>query len=355
MPRDAFRLMPRVAPRWPEPGACPITGHACTCAGVGPCPPTPDAPPLVGILQAWPQDERPGDREALHAAALQDEPERLDACPLDGKPCRCEYGAACHVDPCQLGPACHGPSTPQDEAPQDGPGRPKIDALGAELDRRDRADRADRIRPQDVERVHSSDCATHNGPALPPGPCDCGGPPRDVRDAQRALIARGLAPVDVDPARTGWTRPDVAAARDRWQAAQDGPDVDETRGLIAEEPPTWDELAQRVRDAGTWDRNTYVRRIEPATILDREPLHAFTDAAHLDDGPAGPGMYRVTAHVPAPLIDVRHLHALATAGLAELRSPWRRRLTPQQRRRAMREVARRARAARARRHSPPEA
>lgn len=22
--------------------------------------------------------------------------------------------------------------------------------------------------------VHASDCATHNGPALPPGPCDCG-------------------------------------------------------------------------------------------------------------------------------------------------------------------------------------
>jgi len=22
--------------------------------------------------------------------------------------------------------------------------------------------------------LHSSDCATHNAPALPPGPCDCG-------------------------------------------------------------------------------------------------------------------------------------------------------------------------------------
>jgi len=24
------------------------------------------------------------------------------------------------------------------------------------------------------EIVHASDCAIHNGPALPPGPCNCG-------------------------------------------------------------------------------------------------------------------------------------------------------------------------------------
>lgn len=35
-----------------------------------------------------------------------------------------------------------------------------------------------------VEVVHASDCALHNGPAMDPGPCDCG--------AQKAQIIQAL-------------------------------------------------------------------------------------------------------------------------------------------------------------------
>ena len=29
-------------------------------------------------------------------------------------------------------------------------------------------------KPKQAEIVHASDCAVHNAPALPTGPCDCG-------------------------------------------------------------------------------------------------------------------------------------------------------------------------------------
>lgn len=37
---------------------------------------------------------------------------------------------------------------------------------------------------------HASDCALHNGPALPPGPCDCGAFQSVVLDNKLAERAR---------------------------------------------------------------------------------------------------------------------------------------------------------------------
>lgn len=41
---------------------------------------------------------------------------------------------------------------------------------------------------------HASDCATHNAPALPVAPCDCGASDKQIiRDCQ-AILARYLPP-----------------------------------------------------------------------------------------------------------------------------------------------------------------
>jgi hypothetical protein len=112
--------------------------------------------------------------------------------------------------------------------------------------------------------------------------------------------------------------------------------------------PQVDELAERVRDAGTWDRNTYARRVEAATILRSEPLHAFTDDVHLSDGPQGPGLYRIAHTLPvsrAQLIDagLAQPTPAEVAQEAQQAALWRAR----RRRHAMRALRRRARAARA--------
>lgn len=53
------------------------------------------------------------------------------------------------------------------------------------------------------ESLHWSDCAVHNAPALPPGPCDCGGlnsdtlassPEHIERIRRKAMNAEGLGP-----------------------------------------------------------------------------------------------------------------------------------------------------------------
>ena len=35
---------------------------------------------------------------------------------------------------------------------------------------------------------HTSDCATHNSPAYPPGPCDCGARTAELEQALRDLL-----------------------------------------------------------------------------------------------------------------------------------------------------------------------
>jgi hypothetical protein len=39
------------------------------------------------------------------------------------------------------------------------------------------------------EIVHASDCATHNGPALPPGPCNCGAADAALKWLRHAIVS----------------------------------------------------------------------------------------------------------------------------------------------------------------------
>jgi len=56
------------------------------------------------------------------------------------------------------------------------------------------------------EDVHSSDCAVHNAPALPVGPCDCG-----VEPHQHVWKWANIN--DIDYCQCGATRPHEAGTR----------------------------------------------------------------------------------------------------------------------------------------------
>ena len=55
----------------------------------------------------------------------------------------------------------------------------------------------------DFTTKHASDCAVHNGPALPPGPCDCGADLNTLPTLLRSQEARDAAPC-VPVNVTGW-------------------------------------------------------------------------------------------------------------------------------------------------------
>ena len=237
-------------------------------------------------------------------------------CGITGRPCldpcpaALGTGALCgrHSTPQELaGPSTPGPGP---EAHSGRPGRPSVAADGCERGApcpfpvrcvgpchlatlrtppqlQDDA-QADALRLVDEDRPELA-AATYRATGLHP---------LDV-DAMRALVDAS----DASAALTA-AAPDVADAREHADPLADVDDLADLAHAAAQgqDGPDVDELAGRVRDAGTWTHNTYARRCEPALLLHREPLHAFTDAVPLS-GPSwscSAGRHADCRHVACP-------------------------------------------------------
>jgi len=73
---------------------------------------------------------------------------------------------------------------------------------------------------------HWSDCAVHNGPALPPGPCNCGALMTSNSDSPKADLARvldALDNLDTAPDRVGDPCPRCGAKLVAFQDSSDKP------------------------------------------------------------------------------------------------------------------------------------
>lgn len=276
-----------------------------------PCPLDPTAGPR-SVRCLPPQDQEPPQRGAAHPCPLADgapctlTPGALGCCQdVDDAP-RELAGTLCGIhgrpclDPCPAaqgtGALCGRYSAPQELAGPSTPGP----------GRQERSGRHGRPACQLGHCPFPVTCpggcypgtrrrpAGQDGPRCERGagcpfPVPCVGPchastlrrtPDDARaDALRLVEAGRLASAAGLPEQA---RKLATLARDALQDVEDVEDLADLAHSEALHAPDVDELAGRVRDAGTWTRNEYTLRVEPAALLHREPLHAFTDAAAQD-------------------------------------------------------------------------
>lgn len=168
------------------------------------------------------------------------------------------------------------------------------------------------------------------------GPCGCGGTgpcPPSTRPAEPILGLLSFRSWDGRPKHPVWPNgplmPDPAELRDRLAGCTcTGPHLDACPARHNPHREVVDvahveELAERVRDPGTWDRNPVAQRVEVASIARREPLHAFTDAARILPGRDRWGRFCGDAATPEPAPDLHALARQADIDAAEIGSQYR--------------------------------